>query len=532
MRPALPLLTLLTLLASATSPVQAQALNPAAARALKSSAWDWTIPAPSRSGCRPDEGRVYEVGPGRALATPGQVPWPQLGGCDQVLIHPGPAPYHDIIYLGNRGDQDRVLTIRGVPGPKGELPVFDGNGALQPSYTGLIAPLTNAGMVVIGRPANAPYGYKPGHLHIANISFRNVRPPAQMVAGDGTRKPWSRFVAAIYANPVENLTITGCEFFDSSMGLFVNSLNDDAGQSRNLLISGNHFRGNGVAGDASMHNAYTEAIGTIYEFNVFGPPVAGTAGDNVKERSAGIVFRYNYLEGGVHGLSLRDPQSNGAYEAAAEDTQGDLLTQNAFVYSNLFVMRARDAQESPTMLIAHGDGVAYGDGKQWRFGKLHFYDNIVVAQYDFLRYHQERATLFQLINERSPATVQAVNNLFYTAPRTKGQQGVPFTLFLWQGKAAFAGNWINRFQNGIPGATRSGGLFSGELFDGQGLGGLKESPPPAQLFDPATSDWRPGPGWPRSTMNAPWAAEAVARGLTPAYEPVRAPFASPASRRR
>src|SRR5690606_25754980 len=114
------------------------------------------------------------------------------------------------------------------------------------------------------------------------------------------------------------------------------SVNGEAGQSRWLQISRNYFHGNGVSGDASMHNAYTEAIGTVYEYNYFGQPVNGTAGDNIKDRSAGIVVRYNYLEGGTYAISLRDPESNGAHEHAAVDSLGDKLTKHAFVYGNLF----------------------------------------------------------------------------------------------------------------------------------------------------------------------------------------------------
>jgi hypothetical protein len=501
-------------------------LSPSAARMMQdsSSTWDWRIPAPSRSECRAGEGKIHEVGPGKPLPTPGLVPWQTLGPCDQVLIYPRPIPYSDVIFIGARGEKDRVITIRGVPGPNGERPIFDGRGALIPSYTGLMPIYNGMGMVVIGRPLSAPYGYKPAHIHIDGLSFRNVRPPATLIGADGSKSTWSKFVSAVYVNPAENLSITRCEFFDNSQGLFVNSLNDEAGQSRNLLVSGNHFRGNGVVGDASLHNAYTETIGAIYEYNYFGPPVAGTAGDNIKERSAGVVFRYNYIEGGVHSISLRDPQSNGAFEAAARDTQGELLTQNAFVYGNLFMMRAGDEQEWG-MLIGHGDGLAYGDGKQWRQGKLQFYGNTVIAQYNWKRYKHEMAVLFQLINERSPVTVQAVNNVFYTLARSKGQQPVPFVLFLYQGKADFAGNWTNKFLPTPPGAKRSGGLFVGDIFNSEGLGGLRESAAPATLFvDPALDDWRPGPGWPRSVLTAPWPAEAVQRGLVPNDEPVRKPF--------
>ena len=363
--------------------------------------------------------------------------------CDQVLIDYRSTPYTDIIFIGSRGEKNKYITIKGLPGPNGERPVFDANGAASSTTLGMGAIYDGAGMIVIGKPSNNAvptrvYGYKPGYLHITGLSVKNARNSYKYTNQSKVTANWPAFTAAIYVNPAENLAITNCELANSGLGLFVNSLSDEAGQSRRLLVSGNYFHGNGVVGQAGMHNSYTEAIGTIYEYNYFGQPISGTGGDNVKERSAGIVFRYNYLEGGTYGLSLRDPQSNGPFEAAAKDTLGDLLTKHVFVYSNIFRLRG-----TSYIAVGHGDG-SFGDGKEYRHGNLFFYSNKVVSEFDYQMYNRDTVPLFQFLNTRSPATAVATNNLFYAKSATAGATPAPFGVFFWQGKANFQSMQIGR----------------------------------------------------------------------------------------
>ena len=248
--------------------------------------------------------------------------------------------------------------------------------------------------------------------------------------------------------------------------MFANSGGGVYMQNYGLTIAYNYFHGNGVSGKASEHNAYTEGIGTIYEYNYFGAPVTGTGGDNIKERSAGVIFRYNYIEDGVNLISLRDPESNADYEAAAVDAQGEIMASKAFVYSNIFVARNPTIYSEAPIIVAHGDG-PYGTGKQVRYGSLYFYSNRVISTLD--KSTQLAATpLFDFLNTRATTTVVARNNLFYAANKTTNGTAAPFALYYWQGLADWSANWINKFQN-VYASAADGGLAAGTKFDGSGL---------------------------------------------------------------
>src|SRR6185503_10122766 len=72
---------------------------------------------------------TYEVGPGKPYATPSAVPWESLQPGDLVLIFWRSAPYKDKWVICRQGTAAAPITVRGVAGPGGELPVIDGNGA-------------------------------------------------------------------------------------------------------------------------------------------------------------------------------------------------------------------------------------------------------------------------------------------------------------------------------------------------------------------------------------------------------------------
>ena len=70
---------------------------------------------------------VYEVGPGKSYEAIGQAPWAALEPGDTVLIHWRPEPYREKWVICRRGSEDAPITVRGVPGPDGQLPVVSGD---------------------------------------------------------------------------------------------------------------------------------------------------------------------------------------------------------------------------------------------------------------------------------------------------------------------------------------------------------------------------------------------------------------------
>ncbi len=72
---------------------------------------------------------TYEVGPGKPYANIGDVPWESLQPGDTVLIYYRSTPYKEKWVICRQGTAAAPITVRGVLGPNGELPVIDGNGA-------------------------------------------------------------------------------------------------------------------------------------------------------------------------------------------------------------------------------------------------------------------------------------------------------------------------------------------------------------------------------------------------------------------
>jgi hypothetical protein len=114
------------------------------------------------------------------------------------------------------------------------------------------------------------------------------------------------------------------------------------------------------------HNSYTESIHITFEFNHYGPPCPTCPGNNLKDRSAGTVIRYNWLEAGNRQLDL------------VESDHDELVAlpeyATTWVYGNVLV--EPDGAGNSQILHYGGDG---GDESYYRKGTLHFYNNTVIS---------------------------------------------------------------------------------------------------------------------------------------------------------
>jgi hypothetical protein len=405
-------------------------------------AWDYVPTTPSQSACGA-AGTQYDVGIGQAYTKLSQVPWLKLVPCDTVNIHWQPTPYKEITLLSNRGAANKFIRITGILGPNGERPVIDGNGATQtPGLPFINTLFDKIGLFVISPPHGYTWGYKPGYIEISNLEIMNANQANPITDTTGAASTWHKFASGIYIERGENIAIINCDIHDNGNGLFQNSKYDEQGQSRYLLVERNYLHDNGNAGSASEHNAYTEGVGTVYQYNRFGNTKAGSYGDNVKERSAGITFRYNFFEGGVFMMDLLDPQSNASYEKIQKDAWGNLLVNSVYIYGNTMFMHT---EPNPTgwqhTLLGFGDG-PYTWGNI-RSGKVYFYNNTVVSQYDYEFWHQPAITLFYISNNLGTPIVQARNNIFHSISVTPGAKPEPFAIFHGYGNADFTNNWIS-----------------------------------------------------------------------------------------
>ena len=415
----------------------------------------------------PGHAAVYDVGPGQPLAAIGDAPWATLQPGDEVRIHWRPEPYREKWVIGRSGTAEAPIVVRGIAGPGGVRPVIAGDGATTP------APLeyTNGqrGVVKIGT-SNVPPSTLPSHVVIENLEIRSGHPDYTFQDDHGALQTYAKNAASIYVERAAHLVIRNCVLHDSGNGLFIGAFD---GQTTDIRIEGNHIFGNGNDGSAFEHNAYTAAIGIIYEGNRFGPPRAGSIGNNLKDRSAGLVVRYNWIEGGNRQLDLVDAEDSGVLVAHPR-------YDRTFVYGNVLI----EPDGAGNSQIVHYGGDS-GNTAIYRKGVLHFFHNTVVS----LR--TGNTTLVRLSTDDETADVR--NNVLYV---TAG--GHRLALLNQDGQLALAHNWLK------PGWVES---HSGpaDVTDG---GGNVESAAPG-FADETTQDFRPLPGSATSDVGAPLAADAL-----------------------
>jgi len=370
---------------------------------------------------------IYDVGPNQTYASIGATPLAALQPGDTVRIHYRTSPYKEKWVICLQGTAALPITFSGVPGPNGELPVVEGIGAV--TAPGLNYFSENRGVVKIGG-ANTPADKMPKYIVIENLEIRGARSSYTFTDDSGTTTSYAANASTIYVEKCENCTIRNNVLHDAGNGLFVAS--SDANVSRDIVIEGNRIYDGGNVGSIFEHNVYTAALGIRFEGNFLGRLLIGAGGNNLKDRSAGTVIRYNWIEGGNRQLDLVD----------GEDSSGirnDPAYHSTHVYGNILIEYANDGNRQ----MAHYGGDS-GDTPSYRKGTLYFYNNTLVSN------RTDRTTLFRASTNEE--TIDARNNIFYsTAAGSTVALADDFGVF------NLNRNWIK------PGWVTSFGSFTGTV---------------------------------------------------------------------
>ena len=377
-------------------------------------------------------GKDYAVGPGKEYASIGAVPFEKLESGDTVRIFWRKEHYREKMMIGGVGNVAQPVRVCGVPGPHGELPVIDGENAttrreLDFPYDGH----QPRGLVIIGHRHDEPYERTPSHIVLEGLEVRNGSPPFSFTDKFGKVTPYSTIAAGIFVERAAHLTIRGCVVTENNNGIFIGT-GGGVGLTEDVLLERNHIHHNGSLAEYYEHNVYNEVSGVTYQFNRFGPPRGGKNGPlgaNIKERSAGVVIRYNWIEDGAHVLDIVDAQ-----EAMASTVRMPSF-HATFVYGNV-ILRGR---ASGSMIHYGGDS---GEFKNYRKGTLHFYNNTVVVKNDDYADYQS-AAVFELSTQDEH--LEAKNNVFWstvtpTALRPVGLLGSRDQVT--SGVARLSRNWL------------------------------------------------------------------------------------------
>ena len=338
-----------------------------------------------------------------------EVPWATLAPGDQVNIHWRPQPYKEKWVICRRGTSEHPIVVRGIAGPKGELPMISGADAVTVkslSYPGEIRSVIKIGT------SRIPADCVPAHIVIEALDVSGANPSNSYQGTAGVAK-YSPTASGIWVEKGEGIVIRDCAIHDNGNGFFVSHA------SRNILMEHCDLFGNGVVKSMYEHNAYTEASGMVYQFNHFGPLRPGAEGNNLKDRSSGLVVRNNWIEGGNREIQIADADGS-------EEIRKEPAYQRTVVTGNVIIEPAGDGG---SQIVCYGGDS--GKLEQYRKGTLVFQNNTVISK----RY--DGTTLFRMMT--NDEILDARDNVFFTIG-----DGKTLAMVDSVGVARLTGNWIKK----------------------------------------------------------------------------------------
>ncbi|HEX5042263.1 MAG TPA: right-handed parallel beta-helix repeat-containing protein [Candidatus Polarisedimenticolaceae bacterium] len=375
---------------------------------------------------------IYDVGPGQPYAAIGDVPWEALGPGDVVQIHWRSTPYKEKWVIGRQGTAAAPIVVRGIPGPGGERPVIDGDGAT--TRLALDYASEGRGVIKIGA-SSIPPDTIPKWIVLEGLHVTGARSGRSFMDDGGGTQSYSANASTIYVEKGENITVRDCELTDSGNGFFVAS--SDAVASRNILVDGCFIHDNGNVGSIFEHNLYVAGIGMTFQHNRLGPLLPGASGNNLKDRSAGLVVRYNWIEGGNRQLDLVDGEDSALIRSHPGYGQ-------THVYGNVLI--EPDGAGNRQLVHYGGDS---GTTANYRKGMLWLYGNTFISR----RTDVNRTTLVRL--STSAETCDARDNIVYLPVAG----GTSLSLMDTDGVLHLSHNWLK------PGYRVSFGTFTGTVAD-------------------------------------------------------------------
>lgn len=400
---------------------------------------------------------------GACLASLNDVPWGRDGGGntrlaagDTVHVSRDGSPYKVRFQVSGEGTATQWIRVHGMLGPNGERPVIDGIGATTARYSSFYwqstdpgAGIQGGGVVFVG-PATGD-ARTPKYIEIANLHIRGQRPAYTYTAENGAVANYGSFGAAIYARSPQHLLVRNCVLTDSTEG-FYNWTGPDqdtayGGVARDITLRGNVIYDVGVPSLERRHATYTEALGIVYEFNYFGPMTAGAWGNQLRDRSAGTIVRYNWIEAppaGAYHLDLMEP------EESANILVPHGVYAHDFVYGNVLVKRRGRGDTIDIAFIHWSENNGITTGRtEVAGGSLQVYHNTFLVEADYQSaYHTPLlvnwAEQSDCPGASRPAVNDVRNNLVVLLPQTSGS-GVP--PWYWErcgdGNMQMGVNWLS-----------------------------------------------------------------------------------------
>jgi hypothetical protein len=382
----------------------------------------------------------FDVGPGHTFATLHEVPWDIIAPGDTVRVYWKATPYHDKLNLGMVGNAGHHILIQGIPNANGDPPVIDGNGAFTNPQTTYFE---GYGVITV-----APWTAKPNpaYIDISGLELTGAVRENGYHGPNGQPLEYTAGAAGVAMYQCSHISILDCYIHGNENGIFGKS-DDIYGNISDIYIAKNFVSENGRPDSDRFHNTYVEADGVIYEFNYF---LHVMGGSNVSDRSAGLVFRYNLVEGGVLLMGIAEPED-------ALTLVDSALFGSDYIYGNVLI----DPASGGAVNMIEFGGIN-GDLSIYQ-KTLYFYDNTVINRNDHELGGRFQTTLFKA--DSNFQTVYLFNNIFFNTTQDGNDPG-EFIIASHSGVFFVGNNWINAgylaWNDGYQGNNPHEGVMFGE----------------------------------------------------------------------
>lgn len=316
--------------------------------------------------CDPGQGTDYVVGHENE-GTPytlDTVPWTGLRPGDSVRIKWSATPYKRRILVSTKGTAELPITLCGIPGPDGQLPVLDGDGSTPARLGGWrqvsagYEPHWNFGMVTLLANRSQAYDDRPEWIIVQGLEIRNADP------GTGG---WTQGAAGVHINQGgKHIIVRGNVIHGCDQGVFASSADSNPKQlNEYLLVERNEIYDNGSPSEPRSHQLYLQGVGTRVIGNHIHSPPPGSLGTGIKDRSPGTIIEANWVESEVIVIDLVEPQEH------SNQVITHPLFHKAWVRGNVLVF-----SQSESRVIHFGGDMGPPD----RRGPLYVYNNSVLIK--------------------------------------------------------------------------------------------------------------------------------------------------------
>ena len=218
------------------------------------------------------------------------------------------------------GRADSPVTLLGVPDDNGRKPVIDGRNAV--SNTGFSYWNEDRQIILVGQ--NNPY--LADHIIVDGFVLRNANRHNTYTDDNNNVVSYSSNACGLRTEYANHITVRNCEIYNNE-----NGIQSGTGNPQELTLEYCHIHDNGAGSSTSSqeHNLYMTQGGdndkVIVQFCRFGELL--NDGQQCKFRTAVVVFRYNWVNGGRNSMLdlVEDPNRT--------------VPSDAFVYGNVIIKR-------------------------------------------------------------------------------------------------------------------------------------------------------------------------------------------------